>query len=131
MQHNAISHRHTHALTHTHARKGLYYAQLQRWVKAFPGRILVILHDHLRSDPISVLNAVQRYLGLPYYNYARIEEDIRHEFQEGSKYDQYGGPVVRELAREFAVHNDLLAQLLGVEIAWNRNLAAANYVIPQ
>lgn len=38
--------------------QGFYYANLQPWLKRFPGRVLVLLYDNLRRDPVTSLDMV-------------------------------------------------------------------------
>lgn len=45
-------------------------------------------------------------------------------------YDRLGGSLIRQLAEEFSVHNDLLSLVLGYDVGWNAKLRNANYVIP-
>ena len=46
------------------------------------------------------------------------------------RYEKYSGPIVRELAKEFSVHNDLLGHLLEQQIPWNDKLTTNSFIIP-
>ncbi|XP_068136849.1 bifunctional heparan sulfate N-deacetylase/N-sulfotransferase 4 isoform X2 [Hyperolius riggenbachi] len=51
---------------------GWYATHIERWLTFFPpSQLLIIDGQHLRSDPATVMDEVQKFLGVsPYYNYS-------------------------------------------------------------
>lgn len=49
----------------------MYARHIERWLNYFPSSQIVIIDgEELRSDPIYVMNDLQRFLGIqPFYNY--------------------------------------------------------------
>jgi hypothetical protein len=70
---------------------------------------------------------VESFLGISHFNYDKELEHIKHEFQEGSRYEAYCASIIRELALEFELHNDLLGLLLGKEIPWTSQLESDKF----
>jgi hypothetical protein len=110
--------------------KGLYYGRLMKWMRRFPSRIHVIIYDEFRSNPVAVLTEVSYFLGLPFFNFEPLRQEIEHEYQQGSRYAKYNHAIVREVAKEFLPHNELLGVLLGRPVPWQQKLVDSNYIIP-
>lgn len=95
--------------------RGLYAAQLERWLHHFPaGHVLVLRSEDLYERPSSVYGTVQTFLGLQ-----------RHDLPS---YPVHAGrptasPIPRalraELAGRFRPHNRRLSQLIGREMGWD------------
>ena len=49
---------------------GLYADDLERWFKIFPKhQFLVLFNEHFIANATSMFDDVQRFLGVPYYDY--------------------------------------------------------------
>ncbi|EDQ92066.1 uncharacterized protein MONBRDRAFT_22863 [Monosiga brevicollis MX1] len=110
--------------------KSLYLWHLRPWLAAVPDRLHFVLHEHFRRDPITELAQLQRNIGLEEFDYESVREEITHEFQEGSRYNRFSGPMIHELALLFRAHNDLLELAIGMPLPWNEALERGHFVIP-
>ncbi|KAK8384674.1 hypothetical protein O3P69_014327 [Scylla paramamosain] len=61
---------------------GMYAKHLERWLDHFPASQLILIDgEELRSDPVYVMNDLQRFLGIqPFYNYT---EHLRYDKRKG------------------------------------------------
>jgi hypothetical protein len=87
--------------------QGLYYGFVKKWMESFHERLLVLLYDDLRADPVATMDTVgcvfvlcrrdrffnwlapyiqvQRFMRLPAFDYALQHDQLFHEFQKGSQ----------------------------------------------
>jgi Sulfotransferase domain len=107
-------------LARTYVARGLYADQLERWLRLFPReQLLVLMSDELLDDPAGTMEAVAGFLGVPEWHAARYQRRGVREYAPMA-------PETRErLVQLFEPHDLRLAELLGRELPWSRQVAPA------
>jgi hypothetical protein len=97
-----------------------YAEQLERWFALFPReQFEVMTLEQLACEPQQALDRVHRFLGLPPHRY----DDLKP--LHTASYDAIPAGVRRRLTEYFRPHNERLYELLGTDLGWERDSAAA------
>lgn len=101
-----------------YVQRGLYYEQLQRYLKYFDrGQIAIVESVRLKTELTTVLNELVRFLDLPAHDWHSTDLSLHHVGQ----YDTPVSPGTHELLRDFyRPHNERLYELLGRDLGWER-----------
>lgn len=94
--------------------RGFYLQQLQRWWQLFgKDRILVLFNEEMRSEPLSTLNTVLRFIGVePLTQWDVLKSN------EG-KYDAMPLHLKKRLAKLYQPHNIALSRALEKAVPWD------------
>ena len=100
----------------SYVRRGLYYEQLARYFKYFErDQLLIIDSRTLKDNPALVLERIIRFLGLPPFDWHRVQLPPLHI----GKYEGQMSEETRVLLRGFyEPHNAKLYELLGRDFGW-------------
>lgn len=100
---------------HTYLARGRYAEQLERWFEVLPrSSVHVVLNEQLAADPASVFGGVCDFLEM---SRPRTDDYPRHNLLPARSLD----PGTRErLVDYYRPHNAALADLLGIELGWDR-----------
>jgi hypothetical protein len=99
---------------YSYTRRGLYLAQLQRWMEHFPrSHLLVLQSEQLFREPAAASAAVHEFLGLRPHRLARYEAHYQGDYRRGMPDD-----LRTRLADYFQPHNRALYRWLGREFDW-------------
>lgn len=94
--------------------RGIYAEQLERWVKLFPRRQLLILQsERFFTNPEETLKKVFDFLGLP-----RHELEHYEQYRKG-EYDEMNPKTREKLLAFFKSHNQRVYQLLEENFKWD------------
>jgi Sulfotransferase domain len=104
---------------HSYLAHGIYADQLKRWFSVFsPDQVAIFRSEDFYADPTNVYRQVLTFLGLTPWELPAYE---RYNFLPSADMN----PRTRdELTRYFAPHNRRLHELLGVDMAWDREPVA-------
>lgn len=104
----------------TYLSRGHYAEQLERWLTAFPrDRFLVLKSEDFFAEPGETLQRVFRFLGVPQREFPELTPN-----QKYPTYPKLTDTTHRKLEDYFALHNERLRQLFGLE--WSSNRAPPN-----
>jgi Sulfotransferase domain len=93
--------------------RGLYVDQLELWINLFrKEQILTIRSEDLFTDPASVLQEAQDFLGVP-----RFELKEYRNYND-AKYPPMDPFIRKRLVKYFEPHNQRLYEFLGKDFAW-------------
>eukprot|EP00038_Savillea_parva_P030271 m.76653 g.76653 ORF g.76653 m.76653 type:complete len:399 (-) comp9083_c0_seq2:1680-2876(-) len=101
----------------------LYIGRLIEWRRRFGDRLHVVLYDDIRHNPRAAIDGVVAFLGLDPVTWdADTVRIVRHEFQQGSRYEELPAddPVAAALRELFEPYNRLLARHLNRPVPWAR-----------
>jgi hypothetical protein len=99
---------------HSYLARGRYAEQLERWFERYPReQVHVVLFETLVERPLETLNSTLGHLDLPAVRSAELEA------RNTRKYPPMNAATARLLRDYFAPHNERLAQLLGISLAWS------------
>lgn len=106
------SHNHQH---YSYLARGLYAAQLRRWLEFYPReRLLVLRAEDFHRDPAGTLQTTLRFLGLP--EVPLKAGPIRRHC--AGEYPPMDARTRERLSRHFEPHNRELYRQLGVDFGW-------------
>jgi hypothetical protein len=99
---------------------GRYAEQLERWFKHYPReQFHFVTMEDLASDPTGAYSRVQSFLGLPDYQAAELEPQYVGHYDAITSED-------RAASRDyFRPYNERLYELLGRDLGWDADQAAA------
>ncbi len=104
----SFSHQH-----HSYVARGLYAAQLERWLALFPReQLLVLASERLFGDPAGTLHEVQRWLGLEEHTPAALTP------RNARSYAPIDAALRDELRARFADDGARLRGLIDADLAW-------------
>jgi hypothetical protein len=100
----------------SYLRRGMYHQQINRYLMYFDlERIQVIDSRSLMHRPVSILNQVTQFLGLPSFNWLSQEFSLVH----ARPYQREISEKIRLLLQKFyRPHNERLYELLGCNFGW-------------
>lgn len=112
----------------------MYHLHLHRWLEVFPReQILIVNGDQLIEDPLSQLQRIETFLGIPhritnnnfYFNETKGFYCLRNDSSDkclretkGRKHPHVNPMVITKLRRFFADHNQKFYELIGEELGW-------------
>ncbi|XP_049299310.1 bifunctional heparan sulfate N-deacetylase/N-sulfotransferase [Anopheles funestus] len=108
---------------------GKYAQHLERWLACYPQQQLYIIDgEQLKSNPVTVMNDLQRFLKLPPYDYSRhlrfdnkkgfycqVVSDNRNKClgkSKGRQYPPMDDRSAKMLQKYYRIHNQALVKLL-------------------
>ena len=98
--------------------QGYYVDQLRRYFTIFPKtQILVIESSELRNDTISTLQNVERFLGLPLFDWS--EANLNPVFEGNYEQEVMDNDIFNILTTHYEIYNQKLFQLLGRNFDWS------------
>lgn len=112
----------------------MYHLHLHRWLEVFPRQqILIVNGDQLIEDPLSQLQRIETFLGIPhritsnnfYFNETKGFYCLRNDSSDkclretkGRKHPHVDPMVITKLRRYFADHNQKFYELIGEDLGW-------------
>lgn len=104
-------------LERSYVRRGLYFEQIERYLRYFPReQIFITENDLIRSDRAGVLAEISRFLNLPAWDWSSVGKG---SFNVGRYEGEAMPDRVRMLLADFyRPHNEKLFQFLGVRYDW-------------
>lgn len=112
----------------------MYHLHLHRWLEVFPReQILIVNGDQLIEDPLSQLQRIETFLGIPhritnnnfYFNETKGFYCLRNDNSEkclretkGRRHPRVDPVVITKLRRYFADHNQKFYDLIGEDLGW-------------
>jgi hypothetical protein len=98
---------------HSYVARGMYAAQLDRWLERFPREQMLILpSEDLFGDPAATVHRVQAWLGLPEHTPASLAA------ANARSYKPMESEMREELGRRFRADSARLPELTGVQFPW-------------
>lgn len=95
--------------------RGLYAAQLERWLELFPReRVLVLSSEELLTEPDAAMATIASFLGVPEWKAPRYPR------RSTGSYEPMADETRERLARTFEQHNRRLEELLSRRLDWTR-----------
>lgn len=112
----------------------MYHLHLHRWLEVFPReQILIVNGDQLIEDPLSQLQRIETFLGIPhrisnnnfYFNETKGFYCLRNDSSDkclretkGRKHPHVNPIVISKLRKFFADHNQKFYELIGEDLGW-------------
>lgn len=103
---------------YSYTARGMYFEQLERWLKYYSkNELLILKSEDLFAQPHEHLHRVQQYLGIPIHTPETLAPVNQREYQKLTKeaYDKY--------AVLFREDSEKLRELLGPNFSWSYEMS--------
>ena len=99
-------------------RRGLYFEQIQHYLNYFDKKqLLIIESSELKNKKEEVLNQVTEFLGIPYFDFSKI--DLKDAHRSDYKKDKIDDNSYKILKDFYKPYNEKLFDLIGTKYNWD------------